>query len=330
MISLERHIFPALAGLACIPLGMLLRSGEVASVIRRVAAPRAERAPIPGNGSQLLGGWIREVEKAADSEVPGLADRLLKSPHREDMAMWAPVLARLSSMDPQGMLTFAGKVPLSLRERLLGEAWFAYGSANPQQALADGKRLPYALTERLMAGVMETDPGTGEVVATLNGTLRERWLMDLLNRDPERVEGIAEGLGANGKGWKDIANIGLSEDWVESNHKMLKKGLVEPLGRLLVTRDPVGTSEMVDAMSPGVDKTRSMCLLAEDWAAEDSAAAIDWIKRQPESPAKRRAMLTCFECDDLRSGTGKRPRSPLDRSSRHASGRSRRGSRGER
>ncbi len=124
-ISWKSLPFAALFG-ACFLAGWLLRGNPAGAAGREEIGPRRTRAALrpaispTGSGTAMLDNWAGKLAATGDGGLPQAARALLGNPHRSDLALWAPLLARWSAADGPGMIAFLGTAePASQRGRLL-------------------------------------------------------------------------------------------------------------------------------------------------------------------------------------------------------------------
>ena len=274
------------------------------------SAPRS-LSELPGHGDELLSGWAAKVEAAGAAELEELASLLAKEPRGRDLALWIPLLARWSESDGAAMITFLeSKAPASLKDRLLGQAWFAWGVSDPDAAFSAGKeKLKPELARMLLSGIAETDPHkaveylwqlpdaqfsvsavTPQVIAkapelteellaraVYDGArmpLQQAWISELAEKDPDQALAFAKGIG------------NISQDSV-----------AQAIGEV-AKHDPEKAAQQLASLPPNRTKALGAVALAEAWAAQDAEKAIAWIRGNTAGPTRHYALVSAASASE--------------------------------
>lgn len=301
-----RFVLPVLLGAACVPLGALLH--------RETAEARGKKAPqgparVRSDGTTAgaeipsLGVWRARIEASSPADLPGLAESLMANSRRQDRALWAPLLAKWSEADGAAMIAFLeGKAPPAIRGKLLEDAWFAWGASDPDAAISASSKLAPDLIKKLLAGVVETDARKAADFA-LNVPDAQFALGGIADKIAEKEPGLVEGLlkrsvyDGSREPFERARAFALAEtDPAAAIEYSRKCGIIgnDPVPDVIskiASLDPKKAAEQVAAMPSSRTKALSAVQLAGDWAAKDSAAAVEWIHGTLEGPVKRDALI---------------------------------------
>jgi len=256
-----------------------------------------------GGGSALLADWGARVEATADAALPELAAELAKDGRRHDPALWMPLIARWSESDAPGMIAFLEKdAPPALRDKLLDAGWFAWGAVDPEAAFAAGRVLPKERMRRLLEGVAEVDAGKAAgFVTRVPDSQFAAWSIgekifreapdaaeDLMKRavydgarmpfERAKVEQLAESDPA--------AAIAYARSLGAMGHDPVPEAVVA-----IAKQDPAKAAAEVEAMASSRSKALSVVTLAKSWVLRDEAAALAWVRGQPEGPVRQAALV---------------------------------------
>jgi len=256
-----------------------------------------------GGGAAMLADWGARVEGTADFALPELAAELAKDGRRHDSALWMPLIARWSVSDAPGMIAFLEKeAPPALRDRLLDAGWFAWGAVDPDEAFAAGRVLPKERMRQLLEGVAEVDAEKAAVFVTrVPDSQFAAWSIgekifrgapdaaaDLMKRavydgarmpfERARVKHLAES--------DPGAAIAYARSLGAMGHDPVPEAVVE-----IAKQDPAQAAAEVEAMASSRSKALSVVALAKTWVARDEAAALAWVRGQPEGPVRQAALV---------------------------------------
>lgn len=262
-----------------------------------------EQGVIRGGGAAMLADWEARVEATADFALPELAAELAKDGRRHDPALWMPLIARWSETDAPGMIAFIEKeAPPAQRDKLLDAGWFAWGAVDPDEAFAAGSALPKERMRQLLEGVAEVDAEKAAVFVTrVPDSQFAAWSIgekifrgapdaaaDLMKRavydgarmpfERARVKHLAES--------DPGAAIAYARSLGAMGHDPVPEAVVE-----IAKQDPAQAAAEVEAMASSRSKALSMVALAKTWVARDEAAALAWVRGQPEGPVRQAALV---------------------------------------
>ncbi len=283
-------LLPLLAGVACFLAGWKLHpaSGSAAAGPASVPLRTKTRAMSPraAKGSGLIAEWIGRVDKTDDRDLEKLATGLLRDSHRNDLALWAPLLARWSAADAPGMISFLEKqASPALRPRLLENAWFAWGASDPDAAFEAGKKLSPALVKSLLEGIADTDPRKAAefVIQVPNSQFSVAHIAArIANAAPDLAEDLLARAVYDGARYPfEQAKISqlAATDPVGAIAFARSRGVIgsDPVPRAvreIAANDPLQAAAQVAAMTSSRSKAFSSVALAESWAARDPEAAV--------------------------------------------------------
>lgn len=309
MRILWKHLpFAALFG-ACVSAGWLLRGNPEGAAGREETGPRRTRAAVrpgispTGSGTAIVDGWIGKLAATGDADLHQAALGLMASPHRIDLSLWAPLLARWSAADGAGMIAFADAVKnQELRERLLKMAWYAWAAADPEAAIAAGKSLPPGLAKELLDGVAEVDVAKAVALALAMpnsqfafGGIAGR----VVKSNPELMKSLMDRAVYDG-GRIPFQNAKVAElaasDPAAAIAFARSCGVIgsDPVPRAveaIAKLDPEAAREQVEAMESSRSKALSAVALAEIWTEQDPASALKWVRGNLAGPVLQSALL---------------------------------------
>jgi hypothetical protein len=256
-----------------------------------------------GGGAAMLADWGARVEATVDAALPELAAELAKDGRRNDPALWMPLIARWSESDAAGMIAFLEKeAPPALRDKLLDAGWFAWGAVDPEAAFAAGQKLPPESMKHLLEGVADADPRKAAEFVPLvmrsqyaAGSIAEKILReapdaaaDLMKRavydgarmpfERAKMEQLAESDPA--------AAIAYARRLGAMGHDPVPEAVVA-----IAKLDPAKAAAEVEAMASSRSKALSVVALVKSWFPRDEAAALAWVRGQPEGPVRQAALV---------------------------------------
>lgn len=260
-------------------------------------------SPFTAKGSALIVEWIGRLEKTDDRDLEKLASGLLHDSHRDDPALWAPLLARWSAVDGAGMISFLEKeASPALRPRLLENAWFAWGASDPDAAFKAGKKLPPSLVESLLEGIADTDPRKAAEFVTK--VPNSQFAVNIIaariaSAAPDLAENLLARAVYDGARYPfEQAKISelAAADPAEAIAYARSLGVIgrDPVPgavKAIAQNDPAKAAVQVDAMPSSRSKALSSVTLAETWAAQDPDAAVKWIRDSLTGPVLHEAMI---------------------------------------
>lgn len=304
-----------LAGLASFAAGWQWRTAS-AQAVAAGAGSNGKSAlrslsELEGHGDELLSGWAAKVETAHAAELEDLASLLAKEARGRDLALWIPLLARWSESDGAAMIAFIeSKAPASLKDQLLGQAWFAWGASDPDAAFAAARQtLKPELARMLLSGIAETDAHkaveylwqlpdaqfsvsavTPQVIAkapelteellaraVYDGgrmPLQRAWISELAEKDPDQALSFAQGIGS------------ITQDSV-----------AQAIGEI-AQHHPEKAAEQLAAMPSNRTKALGAVALAGAWAAQDADKAIAWIRGNTAGPTRHYALVSAASASE--------------------------------
>lgn len=304
---ISRLAIALIAGLASFAAGWQMRKspGTDAPPGPQLSGKSQERSPVrlEGRGDALLTGWSERVAAAADSELEALAIGLAAEPRGRDLTLWIPLLARWSEVDGAGMIDFVGKkAPASLRENLLGHAWFAWGASEPEKAFEAGRALKYQRVFKLLEGVAETDPRqAAEYVFKVQEPNQAVWAVAarVVEKEPELAEGLLQ------RAIYDGGRMPLQRERIKQLAKSDPAAAVayarecgiighDPVPQAIAAiaeNDPAKALAQIDEMPADRAKALSSVVLAKAWAARDLEKTSAWIRENLDGPTRHYALV---------------------------------------
>lgn len=256
-----------------------------------------------GGGAAMLADWGARVEATADAALPELAAELAKDVRRNDPALWMPLIARWSESDVPGMISFLeNEAPPALREKLLDAACFAWGAVDPDAAFAAGWFLPKERMRLLLEGVAEADPEkAADFVTRVPDSQFAAWSIGekIFREAPDAAEDLMKRAVYDGARMpferakmKQLAEsdpaaaIAYARSLGAMGHDPVPEAVVE-----IAKLDPAKAAGEVEAMASSRSKALSVVALAKSWVSRDEAAALAWVRGQPEGPVRQAALV---------------------------------------
>ncbi len=255
------------------------------------------------SGVALLREWRERVDGSEVGEMEDLAELLVRNPHRLDEAMWIPLIARWAEEDAPAMMAFLEvNAPPPLKAKLMDMAWFSWGAANPDAAVAAGKDLPTALVIPLLEGMAETDLRKAALLSLemANSQFPTWSLAERISKeDPDLAEMlVSRAIYDGGRIPLQRATITrlASEDPEAAISYARSLGVIgsDPVPGAVVEIakiDPLKAAVQVEAMPSSRSKALSSVKLAATWAASDPEAATEWIQQNLQGSVNQAALL---------------------------------------
>lgn len=255
------------------------------------ARPQKPLSMLGHRGSLAVPEMLADVAKHTPADLRRRAISLLADPsRRRDFGLWAPVLARWSELDGEGLMQFIQReVPAGERPWLEAKAWFAWGAARPQNAAAAGKALPPSLGRELIAGMAETDAASAVSLAMkmpesrfnlygIAATVAESSPEVLAGLLPHAVyDGMRQPLQraqASALAATDPEGaLALAKSAGNTGHDPVPVTMRE-----IARHDPVKAATLLMEMPSSRSRALSAVSLAKTWAVQDPAAATTWAR----------------------------------------------------